>query len=113
MLPLSIVTGKWTIISRAGVLSSFQRPSSKFNLRAAKSNRALCASQGLISWSNVIVGAAGAILISNSLYLPRKDWKSLRLQLIDAAGFSRLSGYSALGLWRNGRSPRRLGIQLI
>src|SRR6185503_17178815 len=49
------------MISRVGVLSSFQSPSSRFSFRAAKSNRALCASQGLISWSNDMVGVAGAI----------------------------------------------------
>src|ERR1700761_2870225 len=54
------------MISRAGVLSNFQRPSSRLSLRAAKSNRALWASQGLISWSRVTVCAASAILFSNS-----------------------------------------------
>src|SRR3569833_906672 len=58
------------MISRVGVLSSFQSPSSRFSLRAAKSNRALCASQGLISWSNDIVGVAGAILSPILALLP-------------------------------------------
>src|SRR5580658_3913024 len=66
ILPVSIMTGKCTMISREGVLSTFHNPSSRFSLRAANSNRALCASQGLISWSNVITGAAIAIHISIS-----------------------------------------------
>src|SRR5664280_2580253 len=54
------------MISRAGVLSSFHKPSSKLSLRAAKSNRALCASQGLISWSKVSTGLLVDISFSNS-----------------------------------------------
>src|SRR5580698_3211966 len=43
------------MISREGELRTFQRPGSRFSLRAAKSNRALWASQGLISCSSVMV----------------------------------------------------------
>src|SRR5579862_1692289 len=62
-----MVTGKCTMISRAGVLSSFQRPSSRLSLRAAKSNRALCASHGLISWSKVTAGLTVGIPLSHLL----------------------------------------------
>ena len=67
ILPLSIATGKCTMISRDGVLSILHRFSSRFSLRAANSNRALWASQGLISWSKVIVGVAIAIPFSISI----------------------------------------------
>src|SRR5215469_841042 len=75
--------------SREGELRTFQSPESRFNLRAAKSKRALCASQGLISWSNVTVGVNTAIRVSSFLpFLPhaaepvRKD----AAQGQDAAG---------------------------
>src|ERR1035438_4205039 len=66
ILPVSMVTGKCTMTSRVGVRSSFHKPSSRLSLRAAKSNRAFCASQGLISWSNVILGVTPAIDLSHS-----------------------------------------------
>ena len=62
MWPSSMVTGKCTMISRDGVRSIFHKPSSRFSLRAAKSNRAAWASQGLISCSR----DTDAIHLSNS-----------------------------------------------
>jgi hypothetical protein len=62
-------TGKCTMISRAGVLSTFHKPGSRFSLRAANSNRALCASQGLISWSKVTAGCTVDIHFSNSYFM--------------------------------------------
>ena len=65
-MPLSSVTGKCTMISRDGERSTFHSPSSRFNLRAAKSKRAFCASQGLISWSSVTLVDPVAIKFSIS-----------------------------------------------
>src|SRR5262250_3584939 len=45
----------WTISSRFGYCRTFQRPSSRLSLCAAKLKRADCASQGLISCSRETV----------------------------------------------------------
>ena len=52
-----------------GKRRTFHRPSSRLSLRAAKSKRALCASQGLISCSNEIAGLPDDINIS--VLIPR------------------------------------------
>src|ERR1035438_9459768 len=82
------------MISRAGVLSSFHKPSSKLSLRAAKSNRALCASQGLISWSKVSTGLLVDISFSNSDSRPSvKEFpQELLLTSLTEQGLSRGSG---------------------
>src|SRR5271165_1040725 len=49
--PSSICTGIWTIISRLGLRSTFHSPSSRFSFFAARSKRAACACQGLVSCS--------------------------------------------------------------
>ena len=77
IMPLSSVTGKCTMISRDGERSTFHRPSSRFSLRAAKSKRAFCASQGLISWSNVTLVVPVAISLSPSpAASPALDFRS-------------------------------------
>ncbi len=68
-----MATGKCTMISRKGELRTFHKPGSRFSLRAANSNRALCASQGLISWSNVTAGGTVDIDFSNSNFSSRLD----------------------------------------
>src|SRR5208337_917387 len=65
--PLSRATGKCTITSRDGERRTFHSPSSRLSLRAAKSKRALCASQGLISWSKVKLVVPVAMVFSPSL----------------------------------------------
>src|SRR5512133_32888 len=45
----------WTVISRLDWLRIFQRPSSRLSLWAANSNRAACASQGLVSCEITVV----------------------------------------------------------
>src|SRR6185369_64725 len=50
-----IATGMWTVISRLDWLRIFQRPSSRLSLWAANSNRAACASQGLVSCEITVV----------------------------------------------------------
>ena len=51
--PLSMATGMWTMISRLGWRSTRHRPSSSFSFSAARSNRAACCSQGLLSCSSM------------------------------------------------------------
>src|ERR1019366_4114037 len=65
---VAVIHGYWKVNDdfARGVLSNFHKPSSKLSLRAAKSNRALCASQGLISWSKVSTGLPVDISFSNS-----------------------------------------------
>src|SRR6185369_16167941 len=50
-----IATGMWTVISRLDWLRIFQRPSSRLSLWAANSNRAACASHGLVSCDITVV----------------------------------------------------------
>ena len=96
MRPSSITTGKCTIISREGELRTFQILGSRLSLRAAKSNRALCASQGLISCSRLMVVAIGYISSPDRPAHGADDGPGARaLRLPTLSGFGGHSGVRA------------------
>src|SRR5208282_3272663 len=81
------------MISRDGERSTFHKPSSRFSLRAAKSKRAFCASQGLISWSNVTPVFPVAISLSISRrFTPKPGKSSVPQEYKPGLDFRRLGG---------------------
>src|ERR1019366_2872529 len=93
------------MISREGVLSTFHRPSSRLSLRAANSNRAAWASQGLISCSRV----TDDIKFSNLISCRHRRWVQAKQPPASHRRCKASSGYPELFFTRPAVSCLRLG----